>query len=76
MAISALYPCKNFTQLIFYIWYMHIQLEFMLDMSYERHKILAMLKPLKEANACSSKRMARDCELRRMLREIMENPKK
>lgn len=55
---------------------MHVQLEFMLDMSYDMYKMRMMLKPMREATRGISQRLAIDSELRRMLREAMENPKK
>ena len=55
---------------------MHIQLEFMLDMSEDRYILHTMLQEPLESKREARMRIAQDGELRAMLREIMLNPKK
>lgn len=55
---------------------MHIQLELMLDMSYDHHKMIEMLVQPREIKIQARGRISQDSELRAMLRAIMENPKK
>lgn len=55
---------------------MHIQLEFMLDVSYDMHKMIMMLKNPRKEMREDQRRISIDSELKAELRRIMENPKK
>lgn len=55
---------------------MHVQLEFMLDFSYDHHRLLTMLKEPMEARVAAAGWIRIDNELKALLRAVMENPKR